>query len=96
MIPKKIKSLPSCHLKANPSSVVRVLSPEMEVRVARGACRACEVAPPAVAPSTVASPTVTVAAEAIALPHVPPEAAAGANALPRAAMAFVGDHDVES
>jgi hypothetical protein len=63
----------------------------MEVRVARGACHAREVAPPAVAP-----PTVTVGAEAVALPHLPPEAAAGANALPRAAMAFVGDHDVKS
>jgi hypothetical protein len=56
----------------------------MEVCVARGACRARVVAPPAVAP-----PAVAVAAEAVALPQVPPEAAAGAHALPRAAMAFV-------
>jgi hypothetical protein len=55
---------------------------EEVVRIARGACHACEVAPPAVAP-----PAVAVAAEAVALPHVPPEAAAGANALPHAAMA---------
>ena len=31
--------------------------------------------------------TIAVTAEAVAFPHVPPEAAAGTNALPRAAMA---------
>ena len=63
-MPKKSRVCPLRHLKANPSSVVRVISPEMEGRVARGACRAREVAPPTVAP-----PAVAVVAEAVSLPH---------------------------